>query len=491
MSWLTNPVSPLGTLKVPVDTGTAGGNLTLSGMASYILALVPAAASLSIATSTSNGVMRPDGITLTITSDGKMAVAGSSVASLNDIGTPVGTDLVVVSRNGVEYRANVSTITSTSSGTTSAPIATSSVAGLVKPGSDFILGSDGSLSLNLTTTHALPSGSATANDEIDFYSVTGNSSAKFTIGQLAAIIASINGSGAGSGGTTTPTYANNFLVTSSSNTVKQGSPVTITVTPGTGGWPPNTTVTPTVGGVTGSFSPSSTVVSNSTGATAFTFTPSSTGTASVNATVSGLSSAGAVSITTNAAATGGTTPSNALTMTNATYADRGDGSGKKMLVGGTASGSVPVTFQYGGAYFSVLMKIKAPLSALPNNSLPFIKLTGNGQSVGLLVTGTRVAAYCSNYTDPTGNSALSTDGAIHELAISVASSYPRAYVDGNQVSQSDFGGGSGFDANNLTISIDMSLAPPGLFSIGFYGDQYPNRGSVLKTIEFDGNGNIT
>ena len=109
-----------------------------------------------------------------------------------------------------------------------------------------------------------------------FGDVTGIS---WSIEQIAARVAVINGSG------TATAYATAFTLALSAASGTAGTPVTLTFTPAAGSWPVGAVVTPSATSLTGAFSPT-TLSPTGTGAVTCTFTPSGAAVGSLNATVS-------------------------------------------------------------------------------------------------------------------------------------------------------------------------------------------------------------
>jgi hypothetical protein len=230
------------------------------------------------------------------------------------------------------------------SGGSSAGIATSSVAGLVKPGLGLTVQSDGTLAVDSVAPTTL-TGNVLASDTLlvqrgssvvaatpaQLFAPVIGTGLTYTNGVLAvdsvtpAAASSVPAlsslrvllsdgtylTGAqlqtllgtttqGSTQTTAPTYASTFATTLSASSGTVGSPVTVTETPGSGGWPA-VAVTPS-STLAGSFSPTSTTpTAGSTTPLTFAFTPSAAGTGTITASASGMTAGTAPSYTAAAA----------------------------------------------------------------------------------------------------------------------------------------------------------------------------------------------
>jgi hypothetical protein len=217
------------------------------------------------------------------------------------------------------------------SGGGSAGIATSSVAGLVKPGVGLTVQSDGTLAVDSVAPTSL-TGNVLASDTLlvqrgstvvaatpaQLFAPVVGTGLTYTNGVLAvdsvtpaaaSSVPALSGlrvllsdgtylTGAqlqtllgtttqGSTQTTAPTYASTFATTLSASSGTVGNPVTVTETPGTGGWPGGN-VTPS-STLAGTFSPTSAMtVAGSTAVVTFAFTASAAGSGTITASAANI-----------------------------------------------------------------------------------------------------------------------------------------------------------------------------------------------------------
>lgn len=369
----------------------------------------------------------------------------------------------------------------------SLPIASPTQLGGIKPGDQFTIAADGTVSLLTESFQGLPaattavaadlllivqagierkiqSGDLLASVGVDVASLPQVSSLK--AGDLVALVsggvlklipATAFAGGASGGGTA---YATSFTVAAAASmTVGTASPAT--VTPGAGGWN-GQTVTPSVTGISGTFTPVS-AVGSGTAALTFQFTASAAGSGTLNAAASGMTSGGAVDVTVAAA---GLYPNLAL-------AGAGFAAGKfgqALTTGsGTATIAVPVKADTSGgpadqATYHISFWFKSGTTTLlnPQPSSPFISMIptdGTSQSLGLYMHDGTI--WVGSATGLIGACSIANlrDDAEHYVDMRMDSSFGVLYgdvaVDTN--SKRLFGGNPPYcKAGNYMFKLDMA-----------------------------------
>jgi len=209
-------------------------------------------------------------------------------------------------------------------------VATGSVAGLMKPGAGLTVQSDGTVAVDSAAPVAL-TGNVLSTDTF----LLQRGSTVYSVSP-AQIPSSLLSSTQGGSQTTAPTYANTFTTTLSATSGTVGTALTVTETPGSGGWPavavaPSSTLA-------GTFSPTSTTpTAGSATPLTFQFTPSAAGTGTITASASGMTAGTAPSYTAAAAQQASGRPS--LALTSATYSA---GQFGQALSGGSGTAPVPI-----------------------------------------------------------------------------------------------------------------------------------------------------
>lgn len=326
---------------------------------------------------------------------------------------------------------------------------------------------------NLTTATAVSS------------SISGDQVLVVRNGAVVLLPTSALGSGTSSGGGTTPSTAATFTVAASPSSVAVGQAINLTVTPGPGGWQSGEVVTPSAAGIAGSFD-QATKTGSGTNAVVFVFTSSAPGSGTLSASAPNMTLSGAAAaITATAATGGGTPPSGSMTMTGATYTDRGDGSGKKMLTGGTGVVPMPSAVTLGG-YFTVKAKFK--YGATPPASAVVIRISNTaGHFMELVIAGSQLGAVTDYYNAPSAGSVAAN--AVHELAISPQGTYILAYADGSRQVEGSIS--PTFDLTGAQVSVDASQFTGGIYSLQIVNYEFTNQTAVIATFEFDGSGAVS
>ena len=194
MTWLTSPSSPTTTLKLACDNGLTGGNLTLGALSQYVIGNIPtttpASAPIVLPTASTSllGLVKPDGVTLKISTDGTLSVMGEGLSALSPAPSLTGVEFLAVNTTSGDYKLSINTLKAfvgSSSGNTA--IASSSSVGTVKPdGITLTVSTDGTLSAIVASVHTIPAGSGlSGNDEIAVYSLTGANDVKYTAANFA------------------------------------------------------------------------------------------------------------------------------------------------------------------------------------------------------------------------------------------------------------------------------------------------------------------